>query len=298
MTLRRAVREIVIALAMFASAPAPADIVVRDGIGATVALPRAARRVVSLAPHATELLYDAGAGPAIVGALSHSDWPPEARALPRVGDAAALDVERIVALEPDLVVTWPFTIPSQVAQLRAFGIPIYTTDTRSIRGIADEIERLAALAGTTASAAPRVTALRARVDALERQRVGARVVRVFYQLGDKPMYTVGGPQLISQALRVCGGENVFGAATVAAPLVGVEAVLAAQPEAVVAGTEHGRRPVWLDAWQEWPALPAVRAGNLYAVDAMLLHRPGPRFIDGVEQICATLDRARAALARP
>ena len=277
--------------------PAVAEVAVRDGVGALVTLARPAARIVSLAPHATELLYAAGAAPALVGVLMHSDWPPEARELPRVGDAAALDIERIVALKPDLVVTWPYTVPAQVAQLRSFGIPVYTTDARAIDNITDDVERLATLAGTSAAAAPVVATMRARTAALDRRRAGARVMRVFYQLGDKPMYTVGGPQLITQALRACGGDNVFGAVEIAAPLVNIEAVLAARPQVILAGTEYARRPAWLDAWQAWPALPAVQAGNLYTVDAMLLHRPGPRFLDGVEQICLTLDRARAALAK-
>ena len=294
MKMRRAIAGLAFALGTCASACA--DVVVRDGIGATVLLPRAAARIVSLAPHATELVYAAGAGPALVGVLAHSDWPVAARALARVGDAAAIDIERIVALAPDLVVTWPYTVPAQVAQLRSFGIPVYTTDARSPNDITDDVERLATLAGTSAAAAPVVAAMRARMTALERKREGAREVRVFYQLDDKPMYTVGKPQLITQALRLCGGVNVFGMVDVAAPLVSVEAVLAARPEAILAGTDHARRPAWLDAWRAWPAVPAVAAGNLYVVDAMLLHRPGPRFLDGVEQICATLDRARAALA--
>lgn len=296
MTRRSALAALAVALGLTTAVPARADVVVRDGTGAAVTLPQVAARIVSLAPHAAEIVYAAGAGGKLVGVLAHSDYPPEARALPRVGDAAALDVEGIVALKPDLVVTWPYTVPAQVAKLRSFGIAVYTTDARSAREIADDVERLATLAGTSATAAPIVASMRTRIDALERRRVGVRTVRVFYQLGDKPMYTVGSPQLITQALRTCGGLNVFGTVGVAAPLVNVEAVLAARPEAILAGTEHARRPPWLDAWQAWPALPAVQAGNLYAVDAMLLHRPGPRFIDGVEQICATLDRARTALA--
>jgi iron complex transport system substrate-binding protein len=274
-----------------------AEVAVRDGTGAAVALPHPAARIVTLAPHAAELVYAAGAGSKLVGVLAHSDWPAEARSLPRVGDAAGLDVERIVALKPDLVVTWPYTVPAQVAKLRSFGIGVYTTDARSTREITDDVERLATLAGTSAAAAPVVADMRARTAALAHRRDGLRVVRVFYQLGDRPMYTVGSPQLITQALQACGGANVFGAVDVAAPLVNVEAVLASRPEAILAGTEHARHPPWLDAWKAWPAVPAVRAGNLYAVDAMLLHRPGPRFLDGVEQLCATLDRARAALAR-
>ncbi|MEO8752856.1 MAG: cobalamin-binding protein [Casimicrobiaceae bacterium] len=283
-------------LAMLAPIAAQAAVVARDDAGVTITLPRPAQRIVSLAPHATELLYAAGAGAAIVGTGAHSDWPPEARALPRVGDSATLDLERIVALAPDLIVTWPYTATAQLAQLRALGLPVFTTNPHTIAGIADDMERLAVLAGTGAQAAPAIADLRGRIRALGGKRKGVRIVRVFYQLGERPMYTIGGAQLITEALKACGGENVFGALALPAPLVGVEAVLAARPEAIIAGTDDARRPAWLDEWRAWPALPAVRAGNLYTADAYLLHRPGPRFIAGAEQLCATLDQARAALA--
>src|SRR4030095_4546345 len=129
-------RTIAVALAMFAGVAARAEIVARDDLGATVSLPRPAQRIVSLAPHATELLYAAGAASAIVGAVAYSDWPPEARALPRVGDAATLDLEGIVAFAPDLVVTWPYTATAQLAHLRALGLPVFTTDPRTIDSIA------------------------------------------------------------------------------------------------------------------------------------------------------------------
>ena len=107
------------------------------------------------------------------------------------------------------------------------------------------------------------------------------------------MFTVGAPQLITQAISLCGGRNVFGALSAPAPSIDVEAVVAARPQVIIAGTEHAVPPAWLRAWKRWPDLPAVRAGNLFTVDAMLLHRPGPRFIDGVAQLCAALDGARA-----
>ena len=137
------VRIVALALAMLASLTARAEVVARDDVGVTVTLPRPARRIVSLAPHATELLFAAGAGAAIVGVDMHSDWPLEARALPRVGDSATLDLERIVALAPDLIVTWPYTATAQLAQLRALGLPVFTTNPRAIAGIADDMERLA-----------------------------------------------------------------------------------------------------------------------------------------------------------
>ena len=116
---------------------------------------------------------------------------------------------------------------------------------------------------------------------------------MFYEIWNEPLYTIGGKHLISEAIRVCGGENVFASLTLPAPGVSVEAVLAAQPEAIIAGADGAVRPPWLDDWKRWTALPAVASGNLFTVDANLLHRPGPRFLDGVAGLCAVLDEARA-----
>jgi iron complex transport system substrate-binding protein len=288
-------RALVLAVLLATVAVAQAAISVTDDTGATLALAAPAQRIVSLAPHATELLYAAGAGDRIVGVLSTSDWPPEAASKPKVGDVHQLDMERIVALAPDLVVTWPYLAPAQVAVLRARGVSVFTTDPTTIAGIADDLERLGALTGTQRVAHDHAQAFRAQLAHLAGGRTGKRSVRVFYEIWNEPLYTIGGKHLISEAIRVCGGENVFASLSFPAPGVGVEAVLAAKPDAIIAGTDGGVRPAWLDAWKRWSTLPAVARGNLYTVDANLLHRPGPRFLDGVEALCVVLDEARERL---
>jgi len=282
-----------LAAAAFAVASAHAAVSVTDDAGTTVVIEAPARRIVSLAPHATELLYAAGAGARIVGVLDSSDWPPEARTKPRVGDAHALDLERIVALAPDLVVTWPYAAPAQVGALLAHGVPVFVADPATIDGIAADIERLGMLAGTVPTANARAAAFRARLARLSARHRGARTVRLFYEIWNAPLYTIGGRHLITEAIGVCGGGNIFASLLLPAPTVSVEAVLAAQPEAIVAGADDGVRPAWLDDWKRWPSLAAVASGNLFVVDANLLHRAGPRFLDGVEQLCAALDQARA-----
>jgi len=263
-----------------------------DDTGAAVELASPARRIVTLAPHAAELVASAGAASKLVAVGERTDLPREARSLPIVGDANAIDVEAIVALAPDLVVTWPWTAPAQVARLRDRGIAVFTTAPRTIDAIAADIEKLGALAGTPVAAARSAGAFRARLWSLAQAvRPGARV-RVFYQLSDAPLYTIGADHTITQAIALCGGENVFASLPVPAPVVNVEEVLAQKPALIVAGTEGARRPRWLDAWRRWPALPAARDAGLAVVDADLLHRPGPRFVDGVAQLCAVVARAR------
>ena len=286
------------ALAAPAVPAAPVQAV--DDTGTTVTLAAAAQRIVSLAPHATELLFAAGGGARVIGVSEASDWPPAARALPRVGDARAIDLERIFELAPDLVVTWPYTAPEQVLRLRARGIAVFITDPKTIDGIFADLERLGTLLGTQAPTNEIAAALRRRFAERRTSSAARRRLTVFYEIWPSPLFTVGGAQLISQAIEACGGANVFAALALPAPTVGVEAVLAAKPEAIIAAGDDGLRPEWLEEWRRWPALPAVAQGNLFAVDGNLLHRPGPRFLDGVEQLCAVLDtaRQRAGAAAP
>lgn len=285
--------------ALLAACPATvvAAVAAEDATGASIALASPARRIVSLAPHATELLFAAGAGERVVGVLDPANWPPEAAAVPRVGTAAGLDLERIAALKPDLVVVWPYLAPAQVERLRALGMAVFVSDPHTPAAIAVELERLGTLAGTQASAARAAAAFSARLSALASRARGAATVSVFYEIWHQPLYTVGGRHLITAAIRLCGGENVFGALAALAPSVGIEDVLAARPEAIIAGTDDAVRPEWLDEWKRWSELPAVARDNLFAVDANLLHRAGPRFAAGAEQLCAALDRARENLGR-
>jgi iron complex transport system substrate-binding protein len=283
---------LLVALAACGVAHAQPATSVVDDEGTTVTVPAPPRRIVSLAPHATELLHALGAGGRIVAVSAASDWPREARTLPVVGDARALDLERIVALAPDLIVTWPYTAPAQLARLRAAGVPVFVLDAKSISDLPAQMIRLGRIVGEEARARALAAASEARIEALRARYDAAPRVDVFYQIWNAPLYTVGGRHLISQAIALCGGVNAFAAEALPAPQVSVEAVLAARPQVIVAGTDGGRRPAWLDDWRRWKSLPAVARGQLHTVDADLLHRAGPRFVDGVEALCVAIDGAR------
>jgi iron complex transport system substrate-binding protein len=269
--------------AAFAAHAAVASVQVVDDTGATIALAAPAHRIVTLAPHATEIVFAAGAGDRVVGAVRGSNHPPAAASVPVVGDVHAIDLERIVTLKPDLVVTWPYTTPGQVAKLKARGVAVFVTDPPTIDGIATDIERIGALAETGDVAARAAAAFRDRIR--RATRAASMRARVFYQIWGGPIFTVGGRHLISQAIEACGGENVFASSAIPAPQVSVEAVIAARPDVIVAGADEALYPAWLDEWKRWPAVPAVREGRLRVVDADRLHRPGPRFADGVAELC-------------
>nr|WP_256943221.1 cobalamin-binding protein [Achromobacter xylosoxidans] len=281
------------AAAQAAPGPAAAAIQVRDDQGRTVPLAAPARRAVTLAPHATELVFAAGAGDRLVATIRGSDYPPAARQLPVIGDGTQPDPERVAAVRPDLLIAWQPGAAAPLARVMdKLGVPVFYSDPQTLAAIPDAVERMGALFGTEAQARPAAQALRARLDALAARHAGRRPVRVFVQAGLDPIYTLNDSSIVSDALRVCGGVNVFGQAPVVAPQVTLESVLAARPEAVLAGISRPEDAARnLAAWQAL-GLPAARLGHVYGVDADALYRPGPRLIDAAEAICADLDRLR------
>ena len=274
--------------------PLHAELVAEDDTGREVRLARPAQRIVSLAPHVTELLFAAGAGARVVGAVAYSDYPPAARRLPRVGGYGNVDMEGVAALQPDLVIAWKTgNRDAHLDKLAALGIAVYVNEPRSLDDVARSLERLGFLAGSEETGRAAAEAFRARRNELA-ARYGRRAkVRMFYQIWDRPLMTVNDEHLISDAIRLCGGENVFGALTQLAPTVGIESVLAADPEVIVASGMGEARPDWLDQWKRWPRLAATVADNLYFIPPELIQRHTPRILDGAAQLCEFLDQARA-----
>ena len=275
-----------------------AEVVVTDDAGGVVRLPQPARRIVTLAPHLAETLFAAGAGGKLAGTVDYSDFPEAAKKVPKVGGYSRLDLEAIVALKPDLIIAWHSgNAPANVEKLRGFGFPIYVSQPDSLEDVASEIERMGRLAGTSAVADAAARQFRARLATLRRDYGHKPVVRTFYQIWKQPLSTVGGKQIISSVIRLCGGENVFASLDALAPVVTVEAVIAANPEAIVASGMSEARPDWLDDWTRWPGIAAVARNNLFFVPPELIQRHTPRLLDGAEQLCRHLDTARARRGR-
>lgn len=276
------------------AAGARADIAVRDDSGQEIRLPAPAQRIISLAPHVTESLYAAGAGERLVAAVDYSDYPEAAKKLPRVGGYSRLDLEAIAALKPDLVIAWQSgNPPAQVEKLRSLGVKVFVIQPNQIEDIAGQLERYGQLAGTEAAARAAAERFRARLAGLRQANAGKPPVRVFYQVWKAPLTTVGGPQIISSAIRLCGGENVFGHLGQMAPNVSLEAVIEADPEAIVATGMGDAAPQWLNDWQKWPRMTAVKRGNLFHINPDIMQRHTPRILDGTEKLCANLDLARS-----
>ncbi|WP_430227375.1 cobalamin-binding protein [Paraburkholderia tropica] len=276
---------------------AHAGVSATDDAGNTVTLDAPAQRVISLAPHATELIYAAGGGAKLVGTVSYSDYPPAALKVPHIGDNRALDLERIAALKPDLIVVWRHgNAQQQIDRLRDLHIPLFFSEPDRLDDVATSLTRLGTLFGTDTAARAAADAYRRDIAQLRTRYAQRTPVRVFYEVWDQPLMTINGEQIVSDAITLCGGRNVFAALHPPVPTLSTEAVLAANPEAIVTaspGATAPDRPLpALDRWRAWPQLAAVAQGNLFAIDGDLLSRAGPRLAQGAEQLCKDLDQAR------
>lgn len=284
---------LVIVCLLFAFPTLGAAITVSDDSGREIRLARPAERIVSLAPHSTELLFAAGAGRRIVGVARHSDHPSAATEIPRIGDAHHFDIERILALQPDLVVAWESGNPGpQIRRLQRLGLTVYLSEPRRLQDIAAAIEALGELAGTSVQATQAAAAFRQRLAALRTEYARRPTLKIFYQVWSDPLITVGAGHVINEVMAVCGGRNVFAGINQLAPRIDPEAVLAAAPQVIIASGADRRRPHWLDQWRRWPQLPAVRHDRLYFIPPDIVQRHGPRLLDGAQRLCEILAQAR------
>ena len=263
---------------------------VKDDIGATLSFERPARRIVTLAPHLAEIVFAAGAGASLAGVSAFSHHPVDARRLPVVASHGRVDIERLIALRPDLVLAWQSgNPPLQIDRVRRLGVPVLVTEVRSLADVPRIVRLIGALAGSDALAEARARNLEDEVETLRRRYAGARPLEIFLEIWHRPMLTVNGAHLISDALRVCGGRNVFAAAKTLTPGVSREQVLNARPDAIVTG---GFGSEAREAWRGFEPVPAVRRGRIYPIDPDLLHGQGPRVVEGVRALCERLDLAR------
>lgn len=274
-----------------------AEIDVRDDQGQRLRLASPAQRIITLSPHATELVFAAGAGDKIVATVNASDFPQAARAIARIGDGLLPEPERLLLARPDLLVGWQ---ASQLSSAKGLNIPVFLSQPKTLRGIADSVETLGQLLGTSSLAQPRADALRRQLSRLSAP-LNANLhptppVRVFLQVGDEPEYSLNRSHLLSEVIERCGGINVFADAAATAPKISAESVLSRQPDLVLLGRDNPiiapeRDPNALAYWTRLK-LPAALAGHVYVMDSAVLYRPGPRLIESAEAICALIQQAR------
>lgn len=277
---------------------ASALIDVEDATGERVVLSVPAKRVISLAPHITETVYAAGAGEALVGTVSYSDFPEAAEKLPRVGSYDSLSYESLVALKPDLVLAWGSGNGKEtVARLRALGLTVFVEEPRSLEDVAHSLRVFGKLLGTEPYAEQGARSFLESLDRLRRQYTAADKLSVYYQIWDEPLLTLNGDHLISDVIRLCGGSNVFADSIALVTRISAESVIRANPQVIIASGMDKARPEWLDNWRRWRSMQAVANDQLYFVPPDVLQRHTPRIIEGATAICEHLAAARNAYGK-
>jgi iron complex transport system substrate-binding protein len=285
-----------ILLAGWAACAQALAVAITDDRGRTFERTLAPQRIVSLSPHLAEVAFAVGAGDRLVGVSAFTDYPEQAAQIPVIANNGRVDLERLVALKPDLVLAWQSGNPARdIERLERLGFAVFVTEARRLADIPRVLRLVGRALGGVEHAERAARDTEARIAALERRAPAGQALPVFVEIWHQPLITVSGEHLISDALRLCGGRNVFSGARLLTLAVSREALLAARPQAVImssgAGTQSQQAARWRDAL---PSLPAVKNGALHAVDPALLHRQGPRLLEAAEVLCGKLDLARQA----
>jgi iron complex transport system substrate-binding protein len=253
-----------------------------------------ARRIVSLAPHLTELAFTAGAGDRIIATIEYSNHPAAARKIARIGDAFHVDLERLVALKPDAVLVWESGTPLRVIErIRALNLRVISFQTHRLDEVATTLRSIGKLTGTSAIADAEASRFEREIAALRREYRERAAVSVFIQINNAPLYTVNGRQIMSELVELCGGRNVFAQLNELAPAIGLEAVVEANPQVILSTDDTV--PDAAATWKKWTHIQAVRASNVYTLPSDDFARATTRLSVGARQVCRTLDEARRHL---
>lgn len=266
-----------------------------DDRGVTVRLGGPAARIIALAPHLAEAVFAAGAGEKLVGTVRHSDYPDAARDIPRVGDAARIDIERVLHLRPDLVLAWKSgNQPNDVRRLERLGRVVFVAEPVRLGDVPRLIRDIGVLAGTEERAGASAARFEEDIAALRQRYAGRRAVPVFYEIWHRPLLTVSGRHMISDVVELCGGLNVFAGVSTLTPTVSLEAVVAARPQAIVGGASSVTESDFARQWRRY-RIRTLSSVALVHLEPDTMQRPGVRLVKGGHTLCQALERVRAAL---
>jgi vitamin B12 transport system substrate-binding protein len=258
--------------------------------GSDLAVP--AQRIIALSPHSVELLFLLGVGDRIVATTEYADYPEQAKAIPRIGSHSSIQIERVLELDPDLIVVWESGNPAQdVQRMIDLGLNVHMSRTKVLLDIAGELETLGALVGKKEQGEALAKEFRQRFLGLSETYQNKAPVSFFYQLWQQPLRTIAAGSWINTVFKHCGGANIFDDASTDYPQVSIETVLIKAPQVIVVPSHHGA-DIGTDMWQAWPEIPAVKNEHILFFEGDLLHRFSYRVLDGMEQVCTAFDRIR------
>ncbi len=288
----RAVFSWLLVFGVFLSKAVIAEITLPQANGEVVHLPASAERIITLAPNLAELVFAAGAGEQLVAVVEYSNFPQQVKTLPRVGDAFRIDLERVIGLQPDLIIAWQSGNPQTALQkLQQLGFTVWQVEITRPEEIADVVENIARATGTEEHGKQIAKQLRGRLTKLKQQNSEKPPLSYFYQIAARPLYTINGQHIISRSLEVCGAVNVFSDLSALAPQVSRESVILADPQAMIAPEIPGELPA-LNVWRDWPQLRAVETAALLYLPVDEISQATPRLLDSIELACKLLDGVR------
>lgn len=265
----------------------------QDSLGDKVVLKKPARRIISLAPNLTEIVYAVGAGKHLVGVSKYSDYPQAAKKIPVVATYNDINIERIISLKPDLVLAWQGGNPiTQLNNLRKLGIPVYVSSFANVTDVAKNIAIIGRLTGTAVNAKNVAKTFMQTYTKLQRKYSHKQPITVFYELSLQPLMTLNARSLVGQVIKLCGGENIFAKMSILVPHVNLANVLQANPQVIFISGQMQDDADILRQWQEYRQLRAVKNKYIFTINPDLLERYGPRILQGAQQVCTYLDSVR------
>ena len=276
------------------------EIQVIDDAKRSVVLDQPAQKIISLSPHITELIYSAGAGDKLIGVDDYSNYPEAAKSITRIGDANHLDIEKILSLQPDLIVAWGSgQSHDQFSEQRShLNLTVYISSPEDMEAIPHTVENLGKLAGTYDYAKHQSQNFRDELMDIISEYSEQPSVTVFYEIWNQPLFTINGQHVMSKVIEICGGRNVFADLSILSPEVNIEAVISTNPDVIIAsgvvsGSGNGdQRPPWLDDWLQWPTINAARNNHLYHITPDLIHLQTFRILQGTRILCEQLQATR------
>ncbi|MGX5174795.1 cobalamin-binding protein [Aliikangiella sp. IMCC44653] len=253
----------------------------------------AVKKIVALSPSSVEMLFYIGLGDSIVATVEHADFPAAAKKIPRIGNYTGIQIERVVALQPDLIIAWKGgNKASDLKKLESLGFKMFYTNPTSINQVVVEMQRLAKTLGTATYSSKMIETFSKKYQTVVKQYATKKTVRTFYQLWHEPLRTVGADSWVESLIKDCNGENVFSDSEVSYPLVSMESVLHKNPQVVIIPNHSGSDQSNLAIWNQWKAIEAVKESRIFELDGAKILRAGPRAIDGLVELCETIDSAR------
>lgn len=252
-----------------------------------------AERIVSLAPHITEMLFEIGAGEKVVATVDYANHPEAAKAIPRIGGHYGINIEKLLLLKPDLVLFWQGGNKAQdLAKMQQLGLNVVLNEPVYLEYVAKELVKLGKLTGNEQQAQQKADAFLTNLNVIKSRYASKNTLSTFYQLWSTPLMTINKDSWINQLVSACNARNIFSESPTKTPQVSIENVLVAKPDIIVIPDANSTSPQPSVGWESWPQIPAVTKQQIIHVNGDVMHRFSPKMLSGLADMCHQIDAFR------